>query len=201
MLCYSRKCMSIIKVTLRYTMLQMCLCIGQAFFGTSSLKAAKTVATKTDCAILYTCLTCVSIVVFLYFSNMLVTYQTARCNNTHDHNMYILQILLKNCEIPMVAQKTLFVVGDKMSAIIFFRAYRTCSSATQNSARGIHSRDCDLTASRGHTLRCSVVFQRVHLSWDSSVQICMIDARQMTPTLYKQDKKKGSHEQNSLNRV
>ena len=47
MLFYSRKCMSIIKVTLLYTMLQMFSYIGQSFFGTSSLKVAKTVVTKT----------------------------------------------------------------------------------------------------------------------------------------------------------
>jgi len=34
-------------------------------------------------------------------------------NNTHDQNMYILQMLLKPCELPMDAEKTLLVLGDK----------------------------------------------------------------------------------------
>lgn len=112
--------MSIIKVTLLYAMLQMCSCIGQSVFGPSSLKLAKTVATKTDCAILYTCLTCVSSTVFLYFSDTLVTYQTTRCYKTHNHNMCIIQMLLKTCEIPMIAHKTLIVLGDKWAPSFSF---------------------------------------------------------------------------------
>ena len=86
MLFYCRRFMSIIKVTLRYAILQICSSVGQSVFDTPSLKLAKTVATKTACTILYTCLTCVSSTVFLYCSDTLVTYQNARCYNTHDHN-------------------------------------------------------------------------------------------------------------------
>jgi hypothetical protein len=40
------------------------------------------------CISIYICLICISKTVSLYFPDTLATYQTARCNNTHNHNMY-----------------------------------------------------------------------------------------------------------------
>jgi hypothetical protein len=102
--------------------------------------------------------------------------KTTRCHDSENHNLNPRRRQnLKPHKVPSC-----------------FNIYRVCSATKQKRIFDIYLKltgnNCDVISARRFATRCSVVLQRVHHSWDVSVEICMIDASQMTPTLQKRER-------------